>query len=382
MSVSRRAFVRNLGIGSAGTLALPAWLNARGLEGGTFAADTPTAAPRFDNAVIKLDSNENPNGPVPAAIRAIEASFRRGSLYPDRFEQPVADAVAAQVGLSADQVMLGCGSSEILRLAVQAFCSPTRHLVTALPTFESPAEYARLLGLPVREVGLTGSLALDLDAMLAQVKGAGFVFVCNPNNPTGHVHGAVAVRNFIDAALNADPEVIVMVDEAYHEFVDDPAYATSIPLVKTHPRVVVSRTFSKIYGMAGMRLGYALGAPATLARMDRLRLPSAIGGLTLAAGVAAIGDPAQLKKEQEANRASRAFTMKWFADAGYEMVPSQSNFLLIHIKRDPRVFKVACAAQGVLVGRVFPRLPEHARVSIGTMDEMHRATEIFKRVLA
>jgi histidinol-phosphate aminotransferase len=380
MSVSRRAFVRTLGVGGAGALSLPAWLNARGMEAGSIAGEiAPHSA--AEPGIIKLDSNENPNGPVPAAIRAVRESMRSASLYPDRNEQPLRDAIAKVNGLAPNQVMIGCGSTEILRLAVQAFCSPTKHVVTALPSFETPGEYAGRLGFPVREVPLGSSLELDLDAMLAQVKGAGLVYLCNPNNPTAHAHGAVAVRTFVAAALAADPDVIVVVDEAYHEFVEDPSYATAIPLIATNPRVFVARTFSKIYGMAGMRLGYAMGAPETIAKMERLSLPSGIGGLTLAAGIEALADPAQVKKEQLANHESRKFTMDWFAAAGYSMVPSQANFLLVRINRSPGGFKEACAREGVLVGRVFPRLPEHGRISIGTLDEMHRAVRVFKLVL-
>lgn len=381
MSVSRRTFFRTAAVGGAATLAVPSWLNARGREAGT--VESPTlAAIRQGTAPIKLDSNENPHGPVPAAIRAMQRSMRRGSLYPDRDEQPLRDAIAKSNGLASDRVMIGCGSTEILRLAVQAFCSPTKPVVVAIPTFETPADYARTLGFPVREVGLNAKFQLDLDAMLGQVKGAGLVFLCNPNNPTGHVHGAKAVTAFVDAALAADPEVIVVVDEAYHEFVDDPTYSSAIALLDSNPRVFISRTFSKIYGIAGMRLGYAMGTASTIKQMERLSLPSSISGLTLAAGIAALADPAQVKKEQEANRVARAFTVKWFADAGFEMVPSQANFLLVNIRRDPAAFRSACAAQGVLVGRVFPRLSVHARTSIGTLDEMQRATEVFKRVLS
>lgn len=379
MTVSRRSFVRALGLGSAGALAVPSWVGARGLEAAT--AEPWGRADATAADLIKLDSNENPNGPVPAARRAIMDSFRRAALYPSAAEVEVREAIARANGLGADQVMLGCGSGEILRLAVQAYCSPTRHLVSALPSFESPATYARTLGLPLREVPLTTDLAMDLDGMVAQARGAGLVFFCNPNNPTGHVIGSRESDAFIRAVLAADPEVIVLVDEAYHEFVEDPSYATSLPLVATHPRVVISRTFSKIYGIAGMRAGYAFGQPATLARMNRLRLPNGIGGLTQAAAIAALGDPAQVAKESRLNREALRFTERFFRDAGYTVVPSQANFVLVDIKRDAARFREDARAAGVAVGRPFPPLVNHTRISIGTMDEMRRATAILMRVL-
>lgn len=381
MSQDRRSFIRTLGVGGAGVLSLPAWISARGLEAGTLPeASAVAAAARA--SVIKLDSNENPNGPVPAVIREVQKSFRTAALYPARSEQPVRDAIAKANAVKSDQVMLGCGSGEVLRLAVQAFCSPAKHLVSALPSFESPAQYARILGLPVREIPLDSELRIDLAAMARASRGAGLVFLCNPNNPTGHVHSAAAVKGFIDEVLRTEPEVIVLVDEAYHEFVDEPSYASAVPMISNTPRVFVSRTFSKIYGMAGMRLGYALGAPATLTRMEALRLPNGIGGLTQVAGLAALSDPAQLAKEQRENRAARAFATKWFVDAGFNVIPSQTNFILVQLNRDAGAFGIACAKHDVLVGRVFPPLTTHTRISIGTMDEMQRAVQVFKQVLA
>jgi histidinol-phosphate aminotransferase len=379
MAVSRRAFVRTLGVSGATALTLPAWISARGLEAAT--AEPLDAAWHAQGGVLRLESNENPNGPVPAAIRAMTENFGRAAHYPSSGERALREAIAKANDLSQAQVLLGSGSGEILRLAVQAFCSPSKHLVTAVPTFETPATYARVLDLPVREVPLTSTHALDTERMLREVRGAGLVFFCNPNNPTGHVIGKQDAEAFVRAVLAADPEVIVLVDEAYHEFVDDPAYASLLPMCAEHPRVFVSRTFSKIYGLAGMRVGYAFGQPATLARMDRLRLNNGIGSLAQVAAIAALDDPAQMRTEQEGNRAARAFTTKWFTDAGYRVVPSQTNFVLVDIRRDSSAFRDACRAQGVGVGRPFPPLTNHSRISIGTMAEMQQAVGVFRRVL-
>ena len=173
----------------------------------------------------------------------------------------------------------------------------------------------------------------------------------------------------------------MLIDEAYHEFVDDPGYASMLPMVAREPRVFVSRTFSKIYGLAGLRVGYAFGQPATLERMRSLRVSNGVGALASAAAVAAIADTAQTRKEQQGSWAARAYTTKFFKDAGYDVVPSQTNFILVNIRRDTRDFRDACMRQGVAVGRPFPPLLQHSRISIGTMDEMRRATDVFKRVL-
>lgn len=381
MSVSRRSFVRALGIGGAGALAAPRWISARGLEAATAnPADAAWISEQY--AVIRLMSNENPNGPVPAAIRAMQASFKEAAYYPASMEGRVVDAIARANNVRPDQVLLGSGSGEILKTAVEAFCSPTKHLVAAHPTFETCAGVARQHGYPVREVPLDAQLRIDLDGMLAQVRGAGLVFLCNPNNPTGHVHGKAAVERFVRAALAADPEVVILVDEAYHEFVDDPSYASMLPLVASESRVFVSRTFSKIYGLAGLRVGYAFGSPATLERMQALRVPNGVGALAQAAAIGALQDGAQMRREQEGNRAARAYATKWFTDAGYDVVPSATNFILVNIRRDTLEFREACMRQGVAVGRAFPPLLQHSRISIGTMDEMRRATDVFRRVLA
>ncbi|MEX2181517.1 MAG: aminotransferase class I/II-fold pyridoxal phosphate-dependent enzyme [Gemmatimonadaceae bacterium] len=380
MAVSRRAFVRALGVGGAGALTLPAWVSARGLEAATA---SPAEAARLARAraIIRLHSNENPNGPVPAAIRAMTDAFHTAAHYPASTEGAVRAAIASANGVAADQVMLGSGSGEILRLAVQAFCSPTRHLVTAAPSFETPAQYARTLGLPFREVPLDAGLAIDLDRMARESRGAGLVFLCNPNNPTGHVHGKERVDAFIRAVLAADAEVVILVDEAYHEFVDDPSYASALPLIATQPRVFISRTFSKIYGLAGMRVGYAFGQPATLGRMERLRLANGVGALAQAAAIASLGEPAQMRREQELNREARAFTTRWFTEAGFSVMPSQTNFVLVDIRRDGRQFRDSCLTEGIAVGRPFPPLTNHTRISIGTMAEMRQAVAIFRRVL-
>lgn len=379
MPLSRRSFVGALGVGAAGTLAIPSWIHARGLEGAGGNAEVANA---LRDGVIRLHSNENPNGPVPAAIRAIHAAMHESAFYPASVERRVSEALSKAHGIPEERIMLGSGSGEILRVAVQAFCSPAKHLVTAIPTFETPAQFARQLGVPVREIPLDAQLRLDTERMLREVRGAGLVFLCNPNNPTGHVLPKSTVDEFLRATLAADPEVVILVDEAYHEFVDDPAYASALPITATEPRVFVSRTFSKIYGLAGLRVGYAFGAPATLDRMHQWRLPNGISTLGQVAAIAALADSAQMRREQEMNRDARRFTAKWFTDAGYTVVPSQTNFVLVDVRREARAFAQACARLQIAVGRTFPPLTNHSRISIGTMAEMERAVDVFRRVLA
>lgn len=379
MTVSRRHFLSALGLGGAGLLTAPS-LVARGREGGP--------APWIDASTfgtqtgrIRLDSNENPNGPSRRAIEALQAMLGEANRYPDDHEEALAQAIAREHGIARDQVVLGCGSGETLRQCVQVFTSPRAGLVTASPSFELPGDFATLLGHPVTRVPVTARLALDLDAMAARSAGAGLVFFCNPNNPTATVHPDAAVRGFISQVHRTAPTATILVDEAYHEYVDDPAYRSAIPIALEDPQVVVSRTFSKVHGMAGLRVGYAIAHRDTAKRLEAFRLGSGVNALAAAAAMASVGDRAHIAEEQRRNREARAFTRAFFEQAGYTVGPSDTNFLMIDLRRDPQPVRAACAASGVAVGRPFPPLTNWLRVSIGTREEMERATVVFRRAL-
>ncbi|NOT10067.1 MAG: aminotransferase class I/II-fold pyridoxal phosphate-dependent enzyme [Gemmatimonadales bacterium] len=378
MPLTRRDFLRGLGAGGAALAARPA-LGARGLEaarGLDLPRDTPIPA-------IRLDSNENPNGPAPAAIEAIKRSLGEASRYPDNPEDLLREALAKAHGVAPEWVLLGCGSTEILRVAVMAFGSADRPLVTAAPTFEEPVRIARTLGVPVKEIPVDRAMGLDLDAMArAAAPGAGIIFVCNPNNPTATVHGARAIDDFVVAVRRSAPKAVILLDEAYHEYVEDPSYASAIPMLKNDARVMVARTFSKVHGLAGIRAGYAIAQPETIAAMRPYRLPSGISAAAGAAAVATLNAPAHTREEQRKNRETKAFTRAFFEGLGYTVGPSETNFIMADIRRDSRAFKAACLTDGVAIGRQFPPFLTHARISIGTMDEMRRATRVFRKHLA
>jgi histidinol-phosphate aminotransferase len=270
-------------------------------------------------------------------------------------------------------------------MATYAFTSPTRALVTAAPTFEDPAKHAETIGAPVRAVPVTGTLHLDLAGMSRACAGgptAGLVFLCNPNNPTATLHGASAVRDFVSGVSTRSPDTTVLIDEAYFEYVEDPSYATAIPLALQNPRVVVARTFSKIYGMAGLRVGYAIGQADTIKLMQRHKLSNGINVLAAAAAIATLGDEEHIARERKLNRDARDFTQRFFESLGYKVTPPQTNFLMVDVRRDPKEFQEACRKRDVLVGRPFPPLRTHARVSVGTMNEMQRAADVFRQVLS
>jgi histidinol-phosphate aminotransferase len=384
MTLTRRSFLRSLGVGGAGTALLP-FVRGRGLEafgaGDLFAASPVDAAGSLIPE-IRLDSNENPYGPAAEALRAMTAEFGESNRYPDGHLQRLVAALSKHYQVPPDHLMLGSGSGETLKVAVEVFVTKERKLVTAAPTFELPAQRARSLGLPMAEVPVDKGLRLDLGGMADASAGAGLVFLCNPNNPTGTVHGAAAIRGVIDRILKASPETIILVDEAYHEYVDDPAYASMIPLALEEPRVIVSRTFSKVHGMAGLRLGFAVGRPTTLRKLWPHLVQNNVNVLVAAAAAASLSAPGHVEREVARNAEGRRFTREFFEKAGYAVVPSAANFLMVDIRRDMRPFREACRKQGVITGRPFPPLTNYARVSIGTMDEMKAATNVFASTLA
>lgn len=388
MSLSRRDFVRTLGVGGMGALAVPA-IAARGREaliGGagtvapwpSSAADTPSAP----TMPVRLDSNENPNGPGAAALEAIRAALGEASRYPDGPEDRLRESVARLHKVAPENVILGCGSTEILRMAVHQFTSASRPLVTAAPTFEDPAGFSRKIGAAVSAVPLDGTLRLDFKAMEAASRGAGLIYLCNPNNPTATVRTLPEVKDFIARVARTEPDAAVLVDEAYYEYVDDAGYATAIPLAIENPRVVVSRTFSKVFGMAGLRVGYAVAGAATIDALTRHRLPSGVNLLGASAALATLGDKGHIEEQRRLNRDAREATRRFFEGAGYKVVPSEANFMMIDIRRDAKEFRAACRRRNVMIGRAFPPLTSHIRVTIGTMDEMRQAMDVFRRVLS
>lgn len=373
MRVSRRSFLHTVGAGGAGLLAANV-VSARGRE--AWAADPHEPFSLDGPAVIRLSSNENPNGPAPAAIEAMRGAFSGSSRYPGAWEAELREAIAQAHGVTTKQVLLGCGSGELLRVATETFTSPQRHLVSAAPSFEDPVKVAKRIGTAVREVPVDASLGLDLDRMAAESAGAGLVFFCNPNNPTGTVHGADATRQFIRAVHQRSPETVVLVDEAYFEYVDLPSYRTMVPLAIEDPRVVVTRTFSKVYGLAGMRVGYAVAHADTIARLEPRRLVNGTNVLGAVAARVSLSLTGHVAREQAANKAGRAYAVRRFAELGCPCRPTHTNFVMADIRRDVKAFQELCQKRGLAVGRPFPPLTTHLRLSIGTEDEMQRGLDI------
>jgi histidinol-phosphate aminotransferase len=368
--------------------AAAAWIGARGRENGIWSAFEPSLR-AVEPGTIVLASNENPIGPGKTVMKAVRGAFGDGNRAPGRYSGTsgdLVDAISKKLGVKPENVVLGCGSTQILRTATHLFTAKDRALVGTIPTYEECAGYAEMMGHPVRPVALDAEFKMDLGKIADAAKGAGLVFYCNPNNPTATYVGAKATRDFLAKVARESPETYVLVDEAYYDYVTDPDHDTHIPVALDNPRVVIARTFSKAYGMAGLRLGYAVGHADTIKKMrewDAGSGTSSLNVLAMHAGLAAIEQDASfITAERARNTASRDFTMKWFADRGMKPTDSQANFMFVNIGRPAKEFRDACRAKGVLVARDFPPFEKtHCRLSFGTMDEMKKAVAVFGEVL-
>jgi histidinol-phosphate aminotransferase len=368
------------------------WISARGHEddqayAGQAAGGAAIARPAVPPGVkaIRLSSNENPLGPGKAALDAMVGTFPEAGRYPFNStpsDSGLVSAIATKFSAKPENIVLGAGSQEILKSAVRAFTSPTRGLLTASPSFENCPGFARKLGHPVTEVKVDAAFRLDLDGMAAAAKGAGLVFLNNPNNPTATVQGGKAVRDFVRRVRSASPDTVILIDEAYHDYVTDASYQSMIPLALETPNVFVARTFSKAYGMAGLRIGYAIGLSGTMEPMAQLKMPYNVSVFSVAAALAALADPKHIDDERARNAEVRAFTVKALEDLGCKASDSHGNFIFVNVGRPAAEFRDACAQYGILVGRDFPPFEKtHARISLGTMEEMKKATAVFRNVL-
>ena len=336
------------------------WIAARGREAAVaegsleFAQQQRAAA---SSNVIRIASNENPLGPGQHVVDIIVGKFPEAGRYPFNAQQrePVlVKALASKYGVADNQVALGPGSGEILTNAVRAFTGPGKPLATAWPTFENPRDTARKIGTEVRAVDLDANLRINIDKLVEASKGAGLVFFCNPNNPTATVHGAAAVADFVKRVRAASPDTVILIDEAYHDYVTDPAYKTAMDVAKSTPKVFVARTFSKAYGMAGLRVGYAVGDAEVIGRLNEFRMPYAVNLPAIAAAAGALANQKHIDEERARNTSVKAFTVKAFEQMGLKATDSQTNFIFVNINRPTAAFRDACREASVLVGRDFP----------------------------
>ena len=378
ISISRRKFAQLLGVGAASAVVKPVF---------TFAADPAAAAPA-SSAIIRLSSNENPYGPSPRALQAMTDSFGLACRYPDEHAELLIDELAKTNGVNRDQILLGDGSGEILKLCAVAFTGPISNakegpsgrgkLVVADPTFEAILNHAKISGAEVVKIPLNSTFAHDLPKMSAAAK-EGLIYICNPNNPTASITPKDELRDFI---AKAPRQTMILVDEAYHHYADSPGYESVIPLIKDHPNLVVARTFSKIYGMAGLRCGYCVGQHLAIERMRPHQPWDSINIMALVAATASLNDPNQVANGQRLNNEAKAFVISALDAMDYKQIPSQANFIMFDVKRPVVPLIQALKQRNVQVGRLFPALPNHMRLTIGKKAEMEAFLQNFRQVTA
>jgi histidinol-phosphate aminotransferase len=304
-------------------------------------------------------------------------AFAKAWRYPDEAQDALIDAIANSHSVSRDQVLLGAGSSEILKLAAVSFTGPSRKLVMASPTFEALGTYARAGGAEVVGIPLDAAFGHDV-AKMGGVSGAGLIYICNPNNPTGSITPRAALRSLL---TNVPPRTAILVDEAYHHYAASDDYESVIPAIASRPNLIVARTFSKIYGMAGLRCGYAIGSKETIRTLAAQQAWDSINVMAIAAAQASLVDPHHVVEGHRRNAATKADVVASLKKAGYEIVPSETNFIMIDVRREVRPLIGAMRTRGVQVGRVFPAMPHHMRVTIGRPEQMEAFMRAFSEVV-
>jgi len=293
-----------------------------------------------------------------------------------------------------EQILLGDGSGEILKLAAAAFTNHDKKIVLANPTFEAIGRHASVARAEVVKIDLTANYGHDLAKMLAAANGAGsvtastngaasadsagLVYICNPNNPTASITPKAELADFL---AKLSPATTVLVDEAYHHYVESNDYESLIPLVKQYPNLIVARTFSKIYGMAGLRCGYCITQRANIERMRTHQTWDSVNIMALVAALASVKDPEQVNRGRKLNSEVKKSICAELDALGYRYIPSHANFMMIDLRREVRPVIAALRTRGVEVGRPFPALPNHLRVTIGTAPEMKAFLSAFREVM-
>ena len=375
--VSRRSFLGGI-TAAVGCLTVETPVGAQ--ASGVARQPRPRIGPEEYDAAAKLAFNENPYGPSETVMKAMTTAFK----YDNRYGYPdgnLLQELAKHHGVPTDTLLLGAGSSEILQVVGRAFLGAGRKVVGVTPTFTEVYEYAsgvrsESIILPLRE-----DYGQDIGALVrttkANYRDVGFIYLCTPNNPTGVVVTKREVRQLLDGIPE---DVPVLIDEAYHHYVDTPEYASSIPYVLEGRPVIVARTFSKIYGLAGMRLGYAI-APKRLIDRMRPHCTGSINALVKWAGVTALGDTAAAERVRTSTLQLRRKTTAELEGLGFKVLPSETNFFMAHIRRPVQPVIDEFRTRGVFVGRPFPPMLEHLRVSVGTPDEMARFMGAFREIV-
>ena len=360
LALSRRKFALGLGAVVAATRAPAAF--------GWGAGGQTEAPPQKRAGLIRLNFNENPYGPGARALAAMTGSGLAAMRYPDAAYSELQKEIAALHKVAPERVILGFGSTEILRVADMAFLGVDKNVVAAAPTFEAVLDYARVMRAAAVRVPLTLDWRHDLPVMAAQCTSrTGVVYVCNPANPTGTIVTRKEMQQFFD---QVPVTTLILMDEAYHHFVDSPDYASATEWLDKMPNLLVARTFSKVYGLAGMRIGYGIGNKDLIAAMGAHLLQDNGSSAGIAAARAALADQGHVVECRGRINSSRRWLTKRLKGLGCKVADSQANFLMVDMGSDVGPIIAEFRKRGILVGRKFPSMATWLRVTIGTQEEM------------
>ena len=382
--IARRNFMGKLavllGYAGLGPLQLSAQGRARQTTDAAKAAlPDPRKAADYDK-LVKLANNENAYGPTEAVMKAMNDAWKYGNRYaaPDG---GIVDAIAEHHKLKPENVLVGCGSSEILKIVDDAFLPDHKLVVGVDPTYETVYRFATNSKAKAIAVPLTKTFDADMKEIIrvtkANARDVGVVYICNPNNPTGRIVPKDEVKLLLDSVPGDIP---VFIDEAYHHYVDDPNYEPSEKYVIEGRKVIIARTFSKIAALAGMRLGYALAPKEIIDQLRPFLMSYNTNHIVKHGAVVALKDTATQAKVKQLNRQIRDKVTREITSMGYEVIPSQTNYFMVNIKKDVTPVGEEFLKKGVVVGRKFPPMNEWMRVSVGTEEEMNTFMKAFKEL--
>jgi histidinol-phosphate aminotransferase len=361
---SRRDFLRSLGIGVAGGAALQ-----RPIVGIAAASSFEPNRWKRPDGFIRLDSNENAYGPSRKVASAISAATGMVNRYPFRKYEEVTDRISAFHRVKRDQVLFGCGSTEILRVAACVCLGNGRQMIQASPTFEASKDYAKSLGSEVISVPLDRHFAHDLNGMFPRPdRSTGLIYICNPNNPTASITPRKDLETFV-GSLPADTHVLV--DEAYHHFASQSErYASFIDHPLDDERLIVTRTFSKVYGLAGLRLGYAVASPQVVRKMRSYLTQDSLNAIMAEVVEEALSDTEGVKNAVERNNDDRQEFHNQAMVRMLKPIDSQTNFVMVNTQHPANEVIEHFLKHKILIGRHFPAMDTYIRISLGTPEEM------------
>jgi len=379
--LSRRGFVGGVATAvGALTIKPDLGLFAQGMTGRAREAAAQQALDEYDS-YAKISFNENPYGPPESVMKAMTGAFK----YANRYGYPdggIVEEIAKHHGVKPENIMIAAGSGEILDVVGSAFASNGKKVVGVEPSYGQVYQHVTSVKGSAFTVPLLEDYRQDIPGLIQATKkhyrDVGFVYMCNPNNPTGRVVTKQEIRQLLDGVPE---DTVVLIDEAYHHFVEDPNYGTSIPYVLEGRPVIIARTFSKIAALAGMRLGYAIASREIIQQMSPFETGT-INAIVKHGGVAALKDTESQARVKKVTLDLRKKTTSELQGLGYTVIPSETNFFMVHLRRPIRPVIADFEKKGVLVGRPFPPMNEHLRVSIGTAEEMGRFMVAFKEIMS